>query len=111
MPNFTYEELEDLLFYQEIKTENFNLASDSDDELGEDLIHEMNETDMIKNLKLTEETNENFDKRNQPSGRSHAVQPEKMRKNGIGTEILSVVSYFRVSFLVRRFVIFDLLAI
>ena len=61
MPNFTYEELEDLLFYQEIKTENFNLDSDSDDELGEDLIHEMNETDMIQNLKFTEETKGNFD--------------------------------------------------
>jgi hypothetical protein len=69
MPNFTDEELEDLLFYQDNQTENFNSDYDSDDELGEDLIHEMNEIDMIQNLKFTEETKENFDQRNQRSVR------------------------------------------
>ena len=39
MPNFTDDELEDLVYYQDNETENFN--SDSDDELGEGLILEI----------------------------------------------------------------------
>jgi hypothetical protein len=46
----------------------------------EDIIHEMNETDMNQNLKFSEETKENFDQRNQRSGRSHAELPENAEK-------------------------------
>jgi hypothetical protein len=49
------------LFYQDNEIETFNSDADSGDEVGEDLIHEMNETDMIQNLKFTEETKGNFD--------------------------------------------------
>jgi hypothetical protein len=84
MPNFTDEELEDLLYYQDNETLILIPTMSS----VEDLIHEMNETDMIQNLqrKLTKE---NFDQTNQRSGRSHEVLPEKIRKNGVGTEIIS----------------------
>ena len=54
MPNFTDEKLEDLVYYQDNETENYN--SDSDDDLGEDLILEMDKTDMIQNIKFTKET-------------------------------------------------------
>ena len=56
MPNFIDE---DLVCYQDNETENFNSDPDSDDQRGENLINEMDETNMIRNLQ--KKLNENFD--------------------------------------------------
>jgi hypothetical protein len=50
MANFTVADLLDFVFHQDNKTES--LDSDSDDDLDEDLIFEMDETDIVKNLNL-----------------------------------------------------------
>ena len=50
----------------------------------------MDENDIVKHLKFTEETKKNFERRNLRSGRSYPVMPEKMRQNGVGTEINSI---------------------
>ena len=53
MPNFTDDELEDLVYYQDNETENFN--SDSNDDLGEDLILEIEHLQRKPKRMLTRE--------------------------------------------------------
>ena len=50
MANLTEADLEDFVFYQHNETESLN--SDSDDDLDQDLILSMDETDIVKNLNL-----------------------------------------------------------
>ena len=54
MANLTEADLEDFVFYQDNETESLN--SDSDDDLAEDVEFEMDENDIVKHLKFTEET-------------------------------------------------------
>ena len=53
MAYFTEADLEDFVFYQDNETDSLN--SDSDDDLAEDVEFEMDENDIVKHLKLTEE--------------------------------------------------------
>jgi hypothetical protein len=55
MANLTEADLEDFVFYQDNETESLN--SDSDDYLAEDVEFQINENDIVKHLKFTEETN------------------------------------------------------
>ena len=56
--NFTEAELDDFVFYQVNEIENLN--SYSDDDLDEDLVFEIDKNDIVKKLKFTEKTEENF---------------------------------------------------
>jgi hypothetical protein len=58
MANFTEAELDDFVFYQVNEIENLN--SYSDDDLDEDLVFEIDKNDIVKKLKFTEKTEENF---------------------------------------------------
>ena len=87
MENFTDEDLEELAYYQDNETQTL---SDSDDEIEEADIGEMDEHEMIKNIKFVEETKEKFEKRNLGSAKAHPVVPENMRNNGIGTDIIKI---------------------
>ena len=87
MENFTDEDLEELAYYQDNETQTL---SDSDHEIEEADIGEMDEHEMIKNIKFVEETKEKFEKRNLGSAKAHPVVPENMRNNGIGTDIIKI---------------------
>ena len=58
MPYFTEEELEDLYYYEDADTQTYN--SDSEDEIDDDCVDVMCETDMIQNIKFEEETKEKY---------------------------------------------------
>jgi hypothetical protein len=97
MANFTEADLEDFVFYQDNETESLN--SDSDDDLAEDVEFEMDENDIVKHLKFTEETKENFERR------------KIVSLQGLSKKYWLVISCFGVGYLKDRSVILDILSI
>ena len=97
MADFTEADLEDFVFYQDNETESLN--SDSDDDLAEDVEFEMDENYIVKHLKFTEETKENFERR------------KIVSLQGLSKKYWLVISCFGVGYLKDRSVILDILSI
>ncbi len=97
MANLTEADLEDFVLYQDNETESLN--SDSDNYLAEDVEFEMDENDIVKHLKFTEETKENFERR------------KIVSLQGLSKKYWLVISCFGVGYLKDRSVILDILSI